>query len=233
MAKKQSKAIVQQKAALAAFGVLVAAIAAYLLWLTVADVPQGEFVEGEHYQIVDNPRRIRSDKIEVMEFFSYACIHCYNFDPDLTDWVEAQGERINFVRMPAVANEYWRLLGRHYFTLEALNEVESQHMHFFREIHDGRKTFPTPDALAASYASSEPARAAYLQAFNSTEVTSNLTRADQMARRLKIASVPTVVIQGKYIVRTTREIGPKRMLDVMDFLVEKERQALETAPTPG
>ncbi len=233
MAKKQSKAIVQQKAALAAFGVLVAAIAAYLLWLTVADVPQGEFVEGEHYQIVDNPRRIRSDKIEVMEFFSYACIHCYNFDPDLTDWVEAQGERVNFVRMPAVANEYWRLLGRHYFTLEALNEVESQHMHFFREIHDGRKTFPTPDALAASYASSEPARAAYLQAFNSTEVTSNLTRADQMARRLKIASVPTVVIQGKYIVRTTREIGPKRMLDVMDFLVEKERQALETAPTPG
>lgn len=233
MAKKQSKAIVKQKAALVAFGALVAAFAAYLLWLTVADVPQGEFVEGEHYQIVDNPRRIRSDKIEVMEFFSYACIHCYNFDPDLTDWVEAQGERINFVRMPAVANEYWRLLGRHYFTLEALNEVESQHMHFFREIHDGRKTFPTPDALAASYASSEPARAAYLQAFNSTEVTSNLTRADQMARRLKIASVPTVVIQGKYIVRTTREIGPKRMLDVMDFLVEKERQALETAPTPG
>ncbi|MGB0692494.1 MAG: thiol:disulfide interchange protein DsbA/DsbL [Pseudomonadales bacterium] len=233
MAKKQSKAIVQQKAALAAFGVLVAAIAAYLLWLTVADVPQGEFVEGEHYQIVDNPRRIRSDKIEVMEFFSYACIHCYNFDPDLTDWVEAQGERVNFVRMPAVANEYWRLLGRHYFTLEALNEVESQHMNFFREIHDGRKTFPTPDALAASYASGEPARATYLQAFNSTEVTSNLTRADQMARRLKIASVPTVVIQGKYIVRTTREIGPKRMLDVMDFLVEKERQALETAPTQG
>ena len=54
-----------------------------------------------------------------------------------------------------------------------------------------------------------------------------------MARRLKIASVPTVVIQGKYIVRTTREIGPKRMLDVMDFLVEKERQALQTAPTQG
>jgi thiol:disulfide interchange protein DsbA len=233
MAKKESKAIAQQKMALAAFGAVIVAIAAYLVWLTVADVPQGEFVEGEHYQLVDNPRRIRGDQIEVMEFFSYACIHCYNFDPDLTDWVDAQGDRVNFVRMPAVANEYWRLLGRHYFTLEALDEVEGKHMAFFREIHDARKTFPTPEALAASYASSEEGQTAYLQAFNSTEVTSELTRADQMARRLKIASVPTIVVQGKYIVRTTREIGPKRMLDVMDYLIVKERQASSAAQNPG
>ena len=44
-----------------------------------------------------------------------------------------------------------------------------------------------------------------------------------MARRLKVALVPSIVIQGKYLVRTSGSVGPKRMLDVMDYLMEKER----------
>jgi len=43
-----------------------------------------------------------------------------------------------------------------------------------------------------------------------------------MARRLRVAMVPAIVIQGKYLVRTSGSVGPKRMLDVMDYLVAKE-----------
>ena len=43
-----------------------------------------------------------------------------------------------------------------------------------------------------------------------------------MARRLKVAMVPSVVVQGKYLVRTSGSVGPKRMLDVMDYLLAKE-----------
>ena len=43
-----------------------------------------------------------------------------------------------------------------------------------------------------------------------------------MARRLKVALVPSIVIQGKYLVRTSGSVGPKRMLDVMDYLLAKE-----------
>ena len=91
MARKQSRVLVQQKIAAASLAAVALIAAAYLFWMTVDDAPQGEFIEGEHYLLIDNPRRIRSDKIEVMEFFGYACVHCYNFDPILTDWVEEKG----------------------------------------------------------------------------------------------------------------------------------------------
>jgi hypothetical protein len=55
--------------------------------------------------------------------------------------------------------------------------------------------------------------------------------ADQMGRRLLVASVPTIIVHGKYMVRITRSVGVSRMLEVMDFLVNKElaeKQAIST-----
>lgn len=229
MAKKQSRFLFQQKAALTVFGLLLVGIIGYLGWVALEEAPLGEFVEGEHYQLIDDPRRVRGDRIEVMEFFSYACVHCYNFDPILEDWVEARSAEVSFTRMPAVASEYWRLLARAYYTLEELDALEARHMAFFRAIHESRMTFPTPESIF-DYAEEQGLdRQAFESAYRSTPVNASINRADQMARRMKVSAVPTIVVQGKYIVRTTRSIGPKRMLEVMDYLVELERGQAEAA----
>ena len=222
VAKRQSKFIVQQKMAVGAFVVLLVVIIGYLTWMTVQDAPLGEFVEGDHYQLIENPRRIRGDKVEVMEFFSYGCVHCFNFDPILMDWVEEQGDKVEFVRMPAVASEQWRLLGRTYYALEQMDAIDTHHMTFFRAIHQSRLTFPTPESLFEYGEEAGLDRKAFESTYKSVPVNSSLNRADQMARRLKVASVPTIVVQGKYLVRTSRTVGPKRMLDVLDYLVETE-----------
>ncbi len=220
MVKKESRFLRQQKIALGVLLTLVIAIIGYFLFVVADDAPLGEFVEGEHYFLIDDPRRIRGDKIEVIEFFSYACVHCYNFDPELKDWVSGQGDRIEFVQMPALASDYWRLLGRNYYTMEKLGLLKSKHMAFFRSVHDGRVVYKTPEGLAAFF-DGDPED--YLQAYRSPEVNSKMALADTMARRLKIAAVPTIVIQGKYMVSTSASIGLTRMLEVMDYLVEKER----------
>ena len=44
--------------------------------------------EGEHYQRVPMAKPPRGDAIEVVEFFSYGCIHCFNFDPAVEAWAE-------------------------------------------------------------------------------------------------------------------------------------------------
>ena len=219
MARKQSKTITRQKTAAIALAIVATGIAVALTWFTFKDAPLGEFIEGEHYLVLENPRRIRTEEIEIMEFFSYACVHCFNFDPDLERWVESKGTSVNFIQMPAVANEYWRLLGRHYFTLQHLDMLDQAHTPFFTAIHDGRLTFSAPDRLAEFTSNSEVSAEDYLTAFNSAQVSAEMTKADQMARRLQVAAVPTIIVQGKYVVRTTREIGPKRMLDVMDHLI--------------
>ena len=221
MAKKESRFLTRQKTAVGALVVVVLVIVAYLSWLATRDASSGEFIEGEHYQMIDNPRRIRGDAVEVMEFFNYACVHCYNFDPLITNWAQDR-ENITLVQTPAVANEYWRLLGRHYYTLAQLDALENHHMRFFRAIHEARQTFNGSERLFDFAESSGIDREAYIRAYHSVEVTGALNRADQMARRLRVAAVPSVVVQGKYLVRTSATIGTRRMLDVMDYLVEKE-----------
>ena len=146
---KTSKFLQQQKLAVGVFGVLLLTIVGYLTWVTVSGPGTGELVEGESYELIENPRRIRGDKIEVMEFFSYGCVHCYNFDEELHEWVESQGDRVNFVRMPAIANDQWRLLGQHYYTMEALDVIDEMHTPTFRVIHEGRRILNSEDDLAA------------------------------------------------------------------------------------
>ena len=58
MARKQSRVLVQQKIAAASLCGVVLAAAVYLFWMTVDDAPQGDFIEGEHYLLIENPRRI-------------------------------------------------------------------------------------------------------------------------------------------------------------------------------
>ena len=224
MAKKQSKFLLQQKIALGLFALTLIGIVSYLGIKTFGDAPFGEFVEGEHYQLLENPRRVRGDKVEVMEFFSYGCVHCFNFEPMLADWVESKGSDINFVRTPAIANDYWRILGRAYFTLDQMEVLEGKHMAMFRAIHQSRSDLSTPEALFDFIEKHGVERDKFESTYHSTQVDSAINRADQMARRLKVATVPTIVIQGKYQIRATRSIGQIRMLDVMDYLVGLEQQ---------
>lgn len=222
MARKQSRVLVQQKIAAASLSGVVLAAAAYLFWMTVDDAPQGEFIEGEHYLLIENPRRIRSDQIEVMEFFGYACIHCYNFDPILADWVQEKGGSIKFIQTPAISSKYWRLLGQNFLTYQELGEHDKYHTPFFRAVHTGGRAFTDKESLSEFYEQLGGEKQAYINAFNSVGVASELSKADSMARRLKVAMVPSIVIQGKYLVRTSGSVGPKRMLDVMDYLLAKE-----------
>ena len=228
MARKQSQFLVNQKIAVAILAVVAVIAAGYLSWLLVEDAPLGEFIEGEHYFLVEKPRRIRSEKIEVMEFFSYACVHCYNFDPGLTSWVQEHEGSVEFIRIPVVSSDYWRILGRNYYAMEELGIADEFHMPFFREIHEARKTLNTTEKLADYFAEAGIDREEVASELKSPAVTSQIARADQMARRLKVSSVPTVIIQGKYLIRTSSTIGPKRMLDVMTHLVN-----LETAKSAG
>ena len=75
------------------------------------------------------------------------------------------------------------------------------------------------ESLAEFYEQQGGDKQTFIDAFNSIEVASELSRADGMARRMKVAMVPSIVIQGKYLVRTSGSVGPNRMLEVMDYLL--------------
>lgn len=222
MAKKSSKFLLQQKIVIGVIAAVAAGVLIYLSTLVLTDIPLGEYEEGVHYQLLEKPRRMRGDKIEVTEFFSYGCIHCYNLESDLEPWIERNREQINFVRSPAFTNSGWRTFARSYFTTEHLGITEDVHLAFFHEIHDKGRNLNSIQRLADFFDGKGTSKEAYTKAYSSSDVARRLAAADQLQRRYKVANVPTLIVHGKYIVKTTRQVGRSRLLDVVDFLVEKE-----------
>lgn len=228
MAKRKSSFLLWQKLVVGGIAFVSVGILGFLFTLVLTEAPGGEFVEGQHYFLLDEPRRVRGDGVEVMEFFSYACIHCYNFDAPLESWAEDREDKVDFVRTPAISNAFWRLLGGAYYTMEEMGVLEDHHRALFQALHDRGERLDSIDRLAAFMADRGVDADEFRRVFNSASVQSRLSQADLMARRMRVASVPTIIVDGRYLVRITATVGPNRMLDVMDHLVEKA-----SAPAAG
>src|SRR6059058_6008713 len=57
--------------------------------------------EGNQYLRLKNPQPVETGKkIEVIEFFSYGCPHCGEFEPLLHEWVKKLPPDVQFRRVP-------------------------------------------------------------------------------------------------------------------------------------
>ena len=116
--------------------------------------------------------------------------------------------------------------------MAALGILKQDHEALFNAIHAQGLELDSLDKLARWFDSHGTSADAFRSMFNSAAIDQQVELADDMQRRLKIASVPSIVINGKYLVETTQEVGPTRMLDVMDYLLKKET-ALDSPDKPA
>ena len=223
MSKK--KPLMKQKLAVGIGVSLIAVVLIYVLTLIIKDTPLGEYVEGEHYQLIENPRRMRGEKIQVAEVFSYACVHCYNLETDLMEWAEDNQQQVEFIRIPAVSNSSWRVLARSYYSMEILGILEKNHLKTFSAIHDKKANLSTPERFADFIDGRGTSKEEFLETYASEEVTRLMKNADSLQRRFKVATTPSLVIKGMYLVTTSQQVGRSRILDVVEHLVEKELAA--------
>ena len=83
------------------------------LALLAGSAQAAEYVEGEHYARITVPvETLDPTRVEVVEMFSYACVHCKSFDPTLEAWRKTQSDDVLFRRVPAIFNETWKLFAQ-------------------------------------------------------------------------------------------------------------------------
>src|SRR5690349_9891365 len=58
--------------------------------------------EGSEFHRLRQPAPVDAPagKIEVLEFFSYSCVHCHNFEPLLEDWEKRKPADVVLRRTP-------------------------------------------------------------------------------------------------------------------------------------
>ncbi|MEE3173210.1 MAG: DsbA family protein, partial [Pseudomonadota bacterium] len=68
------------------------------------------------------------------------------------------------------------------------------------------------------------------RAFNSFSVRTKVNQAEKRMQDYQIRSTPNMVVNGKYLIATGQAVTTQQeMLEVVNFLVEKERQAMRSS----
>jgi protein dithiol oxidoreductase (disulfide-forming) len=187
----------------------------------------GRFALGTHYMRLSptQPTSSNPDQVEVAEVFWYGCPHCFAFDPLLEEWRQRQPDYVNFVRVPAVWNALLQVHARAFYTAEALGKGAEVHTEFFREIHERGNRLDSEAALQEFFGRFNVDAAAFKTAFDSFAVQTKLQRADELNRRYRIESVPTIVVNGKYTTDAPQVGSYEALIEVVDELVAAEREA--------
>jgi thiol:disulfide interchange protein DsbA len=191
--------------------------------------------EGVNYTriVPAQPTAVPSGQVEVLEFFWYACPHCYAIDPLVESWKKTKPAYITFSRVHVMWSEGHRAMARLYYTLESLGKLDQLHGEVFKEIHVNGNPLVASDPNDA--AGTERIQAAFVKKFGISEdafkkayhsfgVETALQRADQLVQRYRIEGVPTFVVNGKFVADVRSAQGPERLISLVDDLAAQEHK---------
>ena len=186
-----------------------------------------QFTEGQHYQRINPsvPTAVGTDKVEVVELFWYGCPHCYSFEPYIEQWLAVKSDAAEFVRVPTTLNPSWTAHARTFYALELLGELNRMHAIMFQAIHDQRRRLRDLRSIAGFVAQQGVDKDKFIEAYKSLPVQTKVNRASQLSRAYGLDGVPAVVVNGKYRITASMAGGYGQMLEVIDYLVDKESSA--------
>jgi len=191
--------------------------------------------EARPYQVLTAPAPAPGP-IEVVEFFWYSCPHCYEFEPALREWVARHRNDIVFRRVPVGMHPRQLPQQRMFYAMEALDMGEAASRDMFRRIHERNEPLDTEAALAGFAAEAGISSQRFRAAWGAPDVQRKVDAATRLHQAMHVASVPTVVIGGRYVTSPAMLSASMPMwgqtvagshtatVQLMDTLLERARQ---------
>lgn len=156
---------------------------------------------GVEYHTLEKPQNIDpGKKVEVTEFFWYACPHCYALEPALAEWVKKQGDTIVFKRVPVHFRDSFIPQQKLYYALEAMGKSEEMQKKIFSAIHADRQHLDTePEIMEFIGRQQGIDKQKFADLFNAFGTQAKVRRALALQEAYKIDSVPNLAVDGKYM----------------------------------
>ena len=188
---------------------------------TISLAPLAAFAQrSPDYYELNPPQPVETtNKIEVLEFFWYGCIHCYNLEPKLESWLKTVPKDVEFRRVPAVFNERWAHDASIYYAFEAMGLLDKLHRPFFDSIHRDRLRTDNWQNVAAWLEKQDVDTKKFETTFKSFGVQSKTKRAIRLTTGYKIDGTPAMAVHGRYTVPSS-----EGMLGTVNQLVAQVRK---------
>lgn len=171
-------------------------------WSGMAWAQIGGFKDGSDYRRLARPVPVdaAAGQIEVLEFFSYSCVHCYRFEPVMKDWMKTLPSNVVVKRTPVGFNAAFEPLQRFYYALEAMGKLDALHDKVFKAIHEGGERLTKLDSIADWVAKQGVDKTQFTQTFNSFGVSGKVKRATQLQEAYEVEGTPALGIAGRFYV---------------------------------
>jgi protein dithiol oxidoreductase (disulfide-forming) len=196
-------------------------IAAAALALSIAPWASAQVAGKDYTPISPAQPGGTNGQVDVIEFFSYGCPHCYEFDPLLTKWRARQPADVSFHRVPiSFGNPKWADLQRMYLTLEAMKVGDKLDTAVFEGVQKQRVDFSNEKTRNEWLAKQGVDVKQFNDTWRSFGVAAQVKRSEQLAELYKVQGVPSMAIDGKYMAQGA---GHEELLRNADLLIAKAR----------
>lgn len=185
-----------------------------------------QFSEGQQYIQLDKPV---TNEPQVLEFFSFYCPHCYEFEQNyhISSSVKQAlpaGTKITKYHVDFLGGDMGKQVTQAWAVAMALGVEDKVSPLLFDGIQK-TQTIQTPDDIRNVFIKAGVSAAEYDGAWNSFVVKSLVVQQEKAASDLQLRGVPAMFVNGKYMVKndgldmSSKEVYVKQFVDVVKYLL--------------
>ncbi|NDL64711.1 thiol:disulfide interchange protein DsbA [Acerihabitans arboris] len=198
-----------------------------LMGLALAfSVSAAQFTEGQQYIQLDKPA---TGEPQVLEFFSFYCPHCYEFEQNfhVSSTVKQSlpaGTKVTKYHVDFLGGDMGKQVTQAWAVAMALGVEDKVSPLLFDGIQK-TQTVQTPADLRNVFIQAGVSGEEYDGAWNSFVVKSLVVQQEKAASDLQLRGVPAMFVNGKYMVKndgldmSSQDVYVKQFADVVKFLL--------------
>lgn len=201
-----------------------------LIFTPIALADNAKYQEGVHYFLLPDPAvNTESDRIEVVDVFQYKCGYCLNFYSYTMKWQKSLADDVDYKRIPATWRKNLLLPAKAYFTAKKFHKLNVLHPALFKAMLIDNKMLNSEEEIYGYFSDAGVKKMDFYEVFRSEEIANHVEETTNRLKSYKeINATPRLIINGRYWISGKSAGGRNElMLDIADFLIEKERARME------
>ena len=198
----------------------------YFLLVTIIILITSPNVFAQKYVQISTEKQQESKSIIVYEFFWYGCPHCYNLEPTM-ERIEADLDKdTKIVKLPVALRDSWIPHAKLYYALQQMGKIDEVHNLIFEEIHLEDNQLNTEQQMVDFLGKHGIDTNKFMEKYNSFGTEARIKKASNLAKKYQINSVPTIIVNGKYLTSGSYVSSYDELYSVINLLIERERNDL-------
>jgi thiol:disulfide interchange protein DsbA len=208
---------------------------------TKANTSELPFQEGKHYKrvsakitthpSVQNLKAEDPGKIQVIEFFNYACSWCQRLHPHVNEWALKKSNNIVLYRFPVVFNHGWDVLAKAYYIVEMLGKNEALDPVFFDAVHKNQLNLGNEKKLQEFFEQQGVSEQAFSDAYGSFGINRAFTRGNEIVNAYQIITSPALIVNlptDSYLITPPMAGSEQAVIQVLEYLIAREAKSADS-----